>query len=194
MLAWVDVNTSLTTQKRLSSIGLTLNVFSDLNTFIDYITNNATEPDSVILIISGSFGQELMPMIEAFPQLRAIYIYCTDANKHIYWAQKCNKIGVERVFSEENDLIVRLTVDLKSTTSHVCNSLSPSQEEFTRKILINILLLLTNNFQNCFCSRSCMSYILLQLADVLLRLFTRTKILVPCKFDTFLTNSNLKLY
>jgi len=126
MLAWVDVNTSLTTQKRLSSIGLTLNVFSDLNAFIDYITKNATEPDSIILIISGLFGQQLMPMIEAFPQLRAIYIYCNDASKHIYWAQQYDRIGVDRVFSGENDLIARLTVDLKSTTSYVCNSLSPS--------------------------------------------------------------------
>ncbi len=126
MLAWVDVNTSLTTQKRLSSIGLTLNVFSDLNAFIDYITKNATEPDSIILIISGLFGQQLMPMIEAFPQLRAIYIYCNDASKHIYWAQQYDRIGVDRVFSGENDLIERLTVDLKSTTSYVCKSLSPS--------------------------------------------------------------------
>ncbi len=119
MLAWVDVNTSLATQKRLSALGAILNVFSDLNTFIDYITTDARELNSVILIISGSLGQEFIPMIDIFPQLHSIYIYCTDAIKHMDWAQEYNKIGVDRVFSEENDLIARLTIDLKSVSSHV---------------------------------------------------------------------------
>jgi hypothetical protein len=119
MLAWVDVNTNLATQKRLSSLGAILNVFSDLNTFIDYITTDARELNSVILIISGSLGQEFIPMIDIFPQLHSIYIYCTDAIKHMDWAQEYNKIGVDRVFSEENDLIARLTIDLKSVPSHV---------------------------------------------------------------------------
>lgn len=123
-LAWVNANKNLETLKRLISMVLTLNVFSDLNAFIDYITRNATEEDSVTLIISGSLGQQLALMIEIFPQLRAIYIYCNDATKHIYWAKKYDKIGVNRIFSEENDLIARLTADLKITTSHVCNSLS----------------------------------------------------------------------
>jgi NADPH-dependent curcumin reductase CurA len=123
MLAWLDVNRSLATQKRLSAIGPTLNVFSDLNAFIDYITINATKSNSVVLITSGSFGQEVMFIVDAFPQLHAVYIYCTDVNKHIHWAKQCNKIGADRVFNQENDLIARLTADLNEATPNVCNLL-----------------------------------------------------------------------
>jgi hypothetical protein len=122
MLAWVDINTSLTTQKRLSALGSTLNVFSDVNAFVDDITQNIIQPDSVILIISGSLGQEIIPMIDAFPQLRAIYIYCTDAMKYIHLAQRYDKIGVDRIFSQENELVARLTTDLRNAAL-VCISL-----------------------------------------------------------------------
>jgi hypothetical protein len=121
MLVWFDVNTSLTTQTRLKALGPTLYVVSDCNTFIDHITTNATKPNSVLLIVSGFFVQELMPMIDAFPQLHRIYVYCTDANKHIPLAIQCDKIGADRICSQENDLIARLTADLKGTKPEVCN-------------------------------------------------------------------------
>ena len=122
MLAWLDANANSATQTRLRTVCPTLYVFSDLNAFIDHITTNVTESNSVILIVSGFFGQQFLPLADAFPQLHAIYVYCIDAKKHMYWAIHCDKIGVDRVFSVENDLIARLILDIKSTTAQVCNS------------------------------------------------------------------------
>ena len=115
MLAWVNVNTSLTTQHRLNALGSNVNIFSDVNAFVDDITRNTTQPDSVILVIPGWLVEEIILMIDAFPQLRAIYIYCTDANKYIHLAQQYDKIGIDRIFSDEDQLIARLTNDLRDT-------------------------------------------------------------------------------
>ena len=119
MLASVDVHIDPAAEQCLSSLELTLNVFVNLDAFIDDITGHILEPDSVILITSSSLGQMLLPMIDFLPQLRSIYIYSMNENQDIYWAEKCSKIGINRVFSQKNDLIVQLTIDLKENNVRI---------------------------------------------------------------------------
>ena len=118
MLAWVSINTNLATQQRLRALGSKVNIFSDVNVFVDDITQNTMNPDSVILVTSGWLAKEIIPVIDAFPQLKAIYIYCTDANKYIHLAQQYDKIEIDRIFSDEDQLFAQLTNELSEFDEH----------------------------------------------------------------------------
>jgi hypothetical protein len=118
-LIWLGSNVNLNTQKRLQTIVPNLSVFSSLEDCLDNICSTSSIPNSVILIVSSSFGEQIAELVDALPQLRVIYIYCCDTNKHIAWATQHSKIGANRVFNQENDLIMQLTVEMNGAIIQV---------------------------------------------------------------------------
>jgi hypothetical protein len=119
-LIWLDNSASPHVQTRLRDIAPNLNVFTNSDACIDHIISACSTPDSVFLIVSGSLGQQVAAVIDALPQIRAVYVFCFDTSKHIPWATQYNKIGADRMFSQENNLITRLTADLKEAAAKVC--------------------------------------------------------------------------
>lgn len=126
MLASIDVHIDSTVAQCLSTMELTVNIFVDIDTFIDDITSNISEIDSVILITSDLLGQNLSSITDSIPQLRSIYIYSTNVNQDVHWADECSKIGISRVFTNTNNLIAQLNEDLKQHNVRI----SPVDEIF----------------------------------------------------------------
>ena len=118
-LLWLSDNANSSLQTRIRSIASDLIVFSNLEDCLDNIISTSSTYDSVLLIVSGSFCQNIGLLIDALPQLRAVYIYCFDTHQYTTLATQYEKIGVNRVFNQENNLIMQLTADLNATKIQV---------------------------------------------------------------------------
>ncbi|CAF3630678.1 unnamed protein product [Rotaria socialis] len=116
-VVWLDKNKDSTVPKRLRKIVPDLSTYSSIVDCVDSICSISSAHNNVVLIISGSFDSQTAELIDILPQLRVIYIYCCDASEHITWTTQRGKIGVDEIFDQENDLIVRLTTELNETTT-----------------------------------------------------------------------------
>lgn len=59
------------------------------------IRKNSTE--SIILIVSGTFGREIIPKIHDLSHLVAFYVYCQDRKRNEQWANQYPKVIVARI-------------------------------------------------------------------------------------------------
>ncbi|CAF1563121.1 unnamed protein product [Adineta ricciae] len=120
VIVWIDANASVATQARLRALGPELAVFSDLESCIDHISSPDKSFADVLLIVSGSFGQNLAHVLNGLPQVYAAYVYCFNISKHVAWAEKYSKIGIYRVLNREDDLLTRIAGDLKDAQDQTC--------------------------------------------------------------------------
>jgi hypothetical protein len=48
--------------------------------------------EKVILIVSGSFGRQVVPRLHDLPQFSAAYVFCQDKEGNKQWASKYHKV------------------------------------------------------------------------------------------------------
>lgn len=58
--------------------------------------------DNVCLIVSGTIGQDLVPIIHNLDQIHSIYVFCINKDKHRLWASHYRK--VRGVFTDINQI------------------------------------------------------------------------------------------
>ncbi|CAF1372289.1 unnamed protein product [Adineta ricciae] len=75
---------------RLQDIVNSLYTFADIDECINFITD--ANDEKVILITSGSLGQQITPSIHDIPQLDSIYIFCYRKTFHNHWATRWMKV------------------------------------------------------------------------------------------------------
>jgi hypothetical protein len=94
-LIWLDASINseenLAAQKQLRSSINYLRKFDKLDECEKYI-RSVSSNDRIVLIISGHFGQQLIPEIYHLRQVSSIYIYCTDKEFHQRWSKKYPKV------------------------------------------------------------------------------------------------------
>jgi len=100
-LIWLDKSISRTDDNYYSMYKLcyliqNIRTFNRIDTFIQYLSNELTE--QIILIVSGSFGSQIISEIHNFPFIDSIYIFCQNKTKHRLWAKDFNK--VQGVFND----------------------------------------------------------------------------------------------
>ncbi|CAF1447900.1 unnamed protein product, partial [Rotaria sp. Silwood1] len=61
------------------------------------------------MIVSGSLGREIVPELEALPQLEAIYVFCGNQSVHEQWAKKISK--VKGVYTKIEPICQALEID-----------------------------------------------------------------------------------
>ena len=80
------------TIKKLADIinqnGQLVHTFDELNACREFIV----DVNNVCLIVSGSMGEELVPLIHNLDQIRSIYVFCFDTARHYAWASNYPKI------------------------------------------------------------------------------------------------------
>jgi hypothetical protein len=108
-LTWLDKHISLTadnyySMNKLCSLIHNIRTFSRIGTFIEYLSNELTE--QIILIVSGSFGSQIIPKIHSFPLIDSIYIFCQNKTQHRLWAKNFKKI--QGVFNDIDFLCLHL--------------------------------------------------------------------------------------
>jgi 3-phosphoglycerate kinase len=63
-------------QKRLKEVINQFKVFDDLNEYVDYLTDLVHQ--KVVFIVSETSRHIVIPVINDFPQLKAVYVYNFD--------------------------------------------------------------------------------------------------------------------
>ncbi len=95
-LLWLDENVNsnkenINAQKILRTVINQLKIFENYHLCEQYI-RQITDVNSVILIVSGRYGKELIPTIHNLLQLNAVYVYCMDIKSNEIWAKKYDKV------------------------------------------------------------------------------------------------------
>ena len=97
LLVWLDTNIGLVNNSdcyktivELRQVANSIKTFTDSDQCIDFITD--IDNEKIFMIISGTLGETLVPIIHDLCQISVIYIFCRDEIKHKQWAQNWCKI------------------------------------------------------------------------------------------------------
>ena len=97
LLIWLDANIdeindvdSRTTITKLRQVVNAIYTFTDVDECIEYITGIETE--KVFVIVSGSLGERVVPLIHDIPQLVSVYILCANEAQCESWIRQWLKI------------------------------------------------------------------------------------------------------
>ncbi|CAF5188674.1 unnamed protein product, partial [Rotaria magnacalcarata] len=75
---------------QLQKVVSEVNFFTTLTECIEFL--NRLDNEKVFLILSGSFGQTLVPDIHNMSQVDAIYIFCGNETRHKKWTKQWYKV------------------------------------------------------------------------------------------------------
>ncbi|CAF3288022.1 unnamed protein product [Rotaria socialis] len=106
---WLDatINTSshsITVQSKVRSIISHLQAFDDIDK-CERIIRSLPTGEQLILIVSGSFGREIVPRIHDLPQISAVYIYCMNSKINKKWSDPFDKVklvtaNIDKIFAQ----------------------------------------------------------------------------------------------
>ncbi|CAF1567293.1 unnamed protein product, partial [Rotaria sp. Silwood1] len=107
---WLDQNVNSTqdnlqTQKELRQVINHLRTFDNIDECEQYIRNITKE--KVVLIVSGSLGQQIVSRLHDLPQFSACYVFCQDQKANEQWANKYHKVN--GVFVERGKLVAKIS-------------------------------------------------------------------------------------
>ncbi|CAF5226559.1 unnamed protein product [Rotaria magnacalcarata] len=96
-LIWLDANAygkeTRDTEQKLRSIINNLKKFQDVKQCQKYIEERSKN-DRLVMIVSGQFGQEIVPSIHKLRQVISIYVYCFDKVRNKQWSDKFTKVNL----------------------------------------------------------------------------------------------------
>ncbi|CAF0893417.1 unnamed protein product [Adineta steineri] len=116
LLLWVDTSIDQknedyeNTLKQIRTITNDVNVFTQRDACIDYLTDLQEDVKS-FLVVKDTMSQQIMPLINDIPQLDSVYILNDIETVHEEWIKKCNKIRPIR--TNINDICKGLQSDIK---------------------------------------------------------------------------------
>jgi hypothetical protein len=64
-----------------------LKTFDDMDECVKYINSIITD-EKIIFIVSGRFGEEVLPNIYQSSKIVSIYVFCYDKTKHEIWSNQ----------------------------------------------------------------------------------------------------------
>ena len=100
-IVWLDTNVRDSEENQqmkdeLKQLTKSLEAFTNINLCEDYIRRFATT-DKVILIVSGSIGSGIIPLLHDSTQLNVIYIYCVAGEYFKKKFEDYEKVGQRRM-------------------------------------------------------------------------------------------------
>ncbi|CAF0955600.1 unnamed protein product [Rotaria sordida] len=112
---WLDQNVNstqdnLATQEELRQVINHLRTYDKSDECEKYIRQITKE--KVVLIVSGSLGQDIVHRLHDLPQFSACYVFCQDQNRNEQWANKYHKVN--GVFVDRTKLVTRISKDQMS--------------------------------------------------------------------------------
>jgi hypothetical protein len=96
-LIWVDKDVNATKdnlniQKKLREIFSNLRVFDHVEEFEKYVKDIIWN-EKVLLLISESYGRQIVPNVQNCTQVVAIYVYCTNESVNREWSKPYDKVS-----------------------------------------------------------------------------------------------------
>ncbi|CAF4614037.1 unnamed protein product [Rotaria sp. Silwood2] len=146
LVIWVDADFDASkdnykkSMEHLQHVAATVAVFTDRDESIDFLTD--TENEKVSMIVSGTLGQHIIPVIQECPQLVSIYIFCVNQLIHERWAKTIAK--VKGVYTEIDSICEALRIDRencdRALISISFNGLDPlfMYTQFLKEALLDI--------------------------------------------------------
>ncbi|CAF5093258.1 unnamed protein product, partial [Rotaria sp. Silwood1] len=113
LLVWLDANLQESDNdfknslQHLRKIVASITTFTDAQQCVNFVSE--IKKEKVFMIVSGSLGRQIVPEIEALPQLEAIYVFCGNQSVHEQWAKKISK--VKGVYTKIEPICQALEID-----------------------------------------------------------------------------------
>ncbi|CAF0820684.1 unnamed protein product [Didymodactylos carnosus] len=109
-LVWLDrdVNSTednLITQKKLRQAVNQIRVFDNTDECLNFLTD--LKDQKIALIVSGSYGRRIVPLVHDFRYLTSVYVYCINKSANEQWAKGYPK--VKGVFTTSDELVDELS-------------------------------------------------------------------------------------
>ena len=118
VLVWLDRNITdapdddhVATINQVRSIIDAVNIFNDAYKCIDYLQN--IKDEKAFMIVSGSLGQQVVPLIHNLSKLDSIYVFCGVPSRHEKWVQDWTKI--KGVFTQIPPICDSLKQEIKKS-------------------------------------------------------------------------------
>lgn len=97
---WLDTNVdssqeNRSAQEQLQQVVDHLFTFNNIAMGEKQIRKSTEE--SIILIVSGSFGRQIIPRIHDLAQLIAFYVFCEDRKTNEKWANQYPKVNIYKI-------------------------------------------------------------------------------------------------
>ncbi|CAK9188740.1 unnamed protein product [Sphagnum troendelagicum] len=67
-----------------------IRTYSNVNSAVYWM--KTVQNEKIILIISGSFGEKVVPVIQNLTQIHIVYVFCSNKEKHKEWSAKYRKV------------------------------------------------------------------------------------------------------
>jgi len=86
ILIWLDSNIDMeddecrTTAAQLQSVVSTVHVFNDVDERTMFL--NKIKNQKVLMVVSGTLDQQILPHIHNMPQLTAVFVFCSNQSKY----------------------------------------------------------------------------------------------------------------
>ena len=111
LLIWLDPHVDTNsehkiTQTFLRKILTCLVTFNDIEECKKWL-KECDSNQKIILIVSGHYGEHLVPKIHHLPSIVSIHVYCLDVSRNKLWVKNYSK--VQSVISSRNDLLKQLS-------------------------------------------------------------------------------------
>ncbi|CAF4432505.1 unnamed protein product [Rotaria socialis] len=112
LLVWLDphVNTSdenRETQVKLRKVLTCLYTFDNVTTCEKWLKEYDAN-EKLILIVSGAYGNQIVPKVHYLPTIISIYVYCLDVNRNKTWSMDYSK--VQSVVSDTDELLKQISM------------------------------------------------------------------------------------
>ncbi|CAF4802947.1 unnamed protein product [Rotaria sp. Silwood1] len=113
LLVWLDANIDESNEnfkkplQCLRRIVSTITTFTDVDECIDFLSGIQNE--KVFMIVAGVLGRQIIPDIEACPQLESIYVFCDNQSINEQWTKTVPK--VKGVYTQIEPICEALRID-----------------------------------------------------------------------------------
>ena len=113
LLIWLDTNFDESQQdfkksiQHLRSFVTSITTFTDAEECVSFLSK--IKDEKAFMIVSGSLGQQIIPNIQAWPQLDCVYVFCDNKSIHEQWAKAVPK--VRGVYTQIEDICSALKSD-----------------------------------------------------------------------------------
>lgn len=156
VVVWLDSHISPTNRDCRNSItGLhhivnSISTYTEVDECLTFLQQ--IQDEKVFLIVSGSLGEQIVPIVQNFHQLNFVYVFCSNRAKHELWASQYSNI--RGIFTEiqplcetlqhdirqcENNLMPITVLSRSECSARALNSLEPSfmYSKLLQEILID---------------------------------------------------------
>jgi hypothetical protein len=118
-LVWLDPNVDTSNDNKMTQVYLrkiltSLITFDNIESCEKWLKNYDSD-EKIILIVSGIYGENLVPKIHYLPSIIAILVYCLDVKRNEIWTKNYSKI--RSVVSNSNILLKQLLMNQSNLES-----------------------------------------------------------------------------